>query len=183
MNVTFRCQNCESITREPYLANATSLTCPACETVHKIPSDAIGADATGQIVVTRCMVCPGKELYFRKQFNQRLGITIIALGFAASTIAYYYHHLIWVYGILFFTAGVDLLFYIFTGNLLQCYKCNSEYRGFEESTEYEPFNLEIHEKYHQQRIRLEREQQDAKWLATHAPQTPLTNTTDEPPTD
>jgi hypothetical protein len=129
------------------------------------------------------MVCPGKELYFRKQFNQRLGITIIGLGFAASTIAYYYHHLMWVYGILFFTAGIDLLFYIFTGNLLQCYKCNSEYRGFEESTEYEPFNLEIHEKYHQQRIRLEREQRDAKWLATHAPQTPLTKTTDEPPTD
>ena len=105
MNVTFRCQKCASITREQYLANTTLLTCPACQTVHKIPSDAIGADATGQIVVTRCMVCPGKELYFRNQFNQRLGITIIGLGFAASTIAYYYHHLMWVYGILFFTAG------------------------------------------------------------------------------
>ncbi len=135
MNVTFRCQNCDSITREPYETNTTIFTCPACQTAHQIPSDALGADATGQIVVTRCMVCPGKELYFRKQFNQRLGITIIGLGFAASTVAYYNHHLIWVYGILFFTAGIDLLFYIFTGNLLQCYKCNSEYRGFEESLE------------------------------------------------
>ena len=178
MNVTFRCRNCDSITREQYEADTTMFTCPACQTAHEIPSDAIGADTNAQIVVTRCMVCPGKELYYRKQFNQRLGITIIGIGFAASTIAYYYHHLMWVYGILFFTAGIDLLFYIFTNNLLQCYKCNSEYRGFEESIEYEPFNLEIHEKYHQQRVRLEREQQDAQWLATHAPES---TTTDETP--
>jgi hypothetical protein len=177
MNVTFRCRNCNTISREQYAADTTRFTCPACQTAHEIPRDAITGDATGQNVVTRCMVCPGKELYFRKQFNQRLGITIIGLGFAASTIAYYYHHLLWVYGILFFTAGIDLLFYIFTGNLLQCYKCNSEYRGFEDSIEYEPFNLEIHEKYHQQRVRLEREQQDAKWLATRASDT----TTDETP--
>ena len=53
-------------------------------------------------------------------------------------------------------------------NLLQCYKCNSEFRGFEDSPEYQPFNLEVHEKYHQQRVRLERAQKEQAWLEQQA---------------
>ena len=53
-------------------------------------------------------------------------------------------------------------------NLLQCYKCNSEFRGFDDSPEYQPFNLEVHEKYHQQRVRLERAEKERQWLEQEA---------------
>ena len=125
-------------------------------------------DAEGNTILERCTICGSPELYYRKQFNQRLGLAIIALGSTLSTIAYYYHNLFWTFLILFVFAGVDLLFYIFMRNLLQCYKCNSEFRGFEDSPEYQPFNLEVHEKYHQQRVRLERAQKEQAWLEQQA---------------
>ncbi|MEC7564110.1 MAG: hypothetical protein VX738_00375 [Planctomycetota bacterium] len=180
MNVTFRCRNCNNTNRCAYNAETESLRCAGCATEHVIPSTAIGNDRDGQQILTRCMVCPGEELYYRKQFNQRLGIAIIITGFVLSTIAYASYHLMWVYGILFFTAAIDLLFYLFMGNLLQCYKCNSEYRGFEDSPEYAPFSLEVHEKYHQQRVRLQREEKAAAWQEKQTRVSPKPNDPSNP---
>ncbi len=171
MNVTYFCKACDKVSRATFDASATAVNCSRCAAEQAFPSSFLGEDSEGNSILVRCTICGSHELYYRKQFNQRLGIGIIALGSTLSTIAYANHNLFWTFLILFIFAGVDLLFYIFMKNLLQCYKCNSEFRGFDESPEYEPFNLEVHEKYHQQRVRLERAEKERQWLEqqTQAP--------------
>jgi len=168
MNVTYFCKTCDQVTRVPFTEQSTAVHCTRCSAEQEFPATFLDEDAEGNTVLERCTICGSPELYYRKQFNQRLGLAIIALGSTLSTIAYYYHNLFWTFLILFVFAGVDLLFYIFMRNLLQCYKCNSEFRGFEDSPEYQPFNLEVHEKYHQQRVRLERAQKEQTWLEQQA---------------
>ena len=164
MNVTYFCKTCDQVTRVPLTVESTAVSCGRCTAEQAFPTTCFGADEAGNRTLQRCTICGSRELYYRKQFNQRLGIAIIALGSTLSTIAYAYHELVWTFLILFVFAGADLLFYIFMKNLLQCYKCNSEFRGFEDSPEYQPFNLEVHEKFHQQRVRLERAEKERQWL-------------------
>ncbi len=64
------------------------------------------------------------------------------------------HQMMATYAILFATAAVDFVLYFFTGNALQCYRCQAEYRGVEGLEKHEPFNLETHERYRQQAARL-----------------------------
>jgi len=168
MNVTYFCKTCDKVTRVPFTADSQAVYCTRCTAEQAFPAEYLGEDDHGACTLQRCTICGSHELYYRKQFNQRLGIFIIAVGSTLSTIAYAYHNLFWTFLILFVFAGVDLLFYIFMKNLLQCYKCNSEFRGFDESPEYEPFNLEVHEKYHQQRVRLERAEKERQWLEQQA---------------
>ncbi len=168
MNVTYFCKACDKVTRVPFTEDSTAVSCSRCGVEHAFSSNFLSSDEEGNRTLDRCTICGSHELYYRKQFNQRLGISIIAVGATLSTIAYANHNLFWTFLILFVFAGVDLLFYIFMKNLLQCYKCNSEFRGFEDSPEYQPFNLEIHEKYHQQRVRLERAEKERQWREQQA---------------
>ena len=168
MNVTYFCKTCDKVTRVPFTADSQAVSCTRCAAKQAFPKSFLDKDEEGNHILQRCPICGSHELYYRKQFNQRLGISIIALGSTLSTIAYAYHDLFWTFLILFIFAGIDLLFYIFMKNLLQCYKCNSEFRGFDDSPEYQPFNLEVHEKYHQQRVRLERAEKERQWLEQEA---------------
>jgi len=102
------------------------------------------------------VVCPSKELYVRKDFSQKAGVTIVVLGFVLSSIAWYYRQPMLTYGILFATALIDVVLYVTVGNLLQCYRCHAQYRGLEKLDSHEPFNLETHERYRQQELRLRR---------------------------
>jgi len=90
----------------------------------------------------------------RKDFPQRLGVGIVVLGFAASCVTWYYHHILLTFGILFATALVDLLLYVLMGNVLECYRCHAQYRGVEGLEDHPPFSLEVHEKHRQQAARL-----------------------------
>ena len=180
MNVTYFCKTCDKVSRVPFDTSAVAVHCSRCSSKQEFPSSFLGEDSEGNCTLERCTICGSHELYYRKQFNQRLGIGIIAVGSTLSTIAYAYHNLFWTFSILFAFAGVDLLFYIFMKNLLQCYKCNSEFRGFDESPEYKPFDLEVHEKYHQQRVRLERAEKEQQWLEQRAQQQTAKQADEEP---
>src|SRR5690606_22111686 len=104
--------------------------------------------------VTQCLVCPCRELYIRKDFSQRLGVTIIVTGFILSSVAWFYYKPYWSYVILGASALVDFLFYLLVGNVLQCYRCHTEYRGVAGLDSHEHFSLETHERYRQQEARL-----------------------------
>lgn len=102
----------------------------------------------------RCLVCPSTELFIRKNFPQRLGVTIVVLGFAASCVTWYLRLPIATFGVLFATAGVDVVLYLLMGDALQCYRCHAHYSGVEDTAAYSPFDLEIHERHRQEKIRL-----------------------------
>ncbi len=102
-----------------------------------------------------CAVCPSKELFVRKDFPQRLGVSIVILGFVASSIAYSYHLVILSFAILFASALIDVILYFVMGNLLECYRCHAQYRGLSNLTSEHAFDLEIHERYRQEAARLQ----------------------------
>jgi len=150
MNVTFRCPNCDQTASAELETGQRGLACPQCQTKWALADGAL-ADRR----VERCLVCPSTELFVRKDFSQRLGVAIVVVGFVISSVFWYYRMPLWTYSVLFATALIDVVLYLTVGNLLECYRCRAQYRGIAGLENHEPFDLETHEKYRQQRIRLQ----------------------------
>jgi len=149
MNVTYHCPGCGRAARESVSAESRALDCPHCHQQVAIPSDAIDGRR-----INRCLVCPSRDLYARKDFPQRLGVALVAFGFIGSSIAWANYHVLLTFAILFGTALVDLLLYIVMGESLTCYRCGAQYRGFEEIELHGGFDLETHERYRQMAARM-----------------------------
>lgn len=156
MNVTFRCPHCDQIGRAEFDPTTAKLACPACRTDWLVPDGAVSETA-----VTRCLICPSTELFVRKDFSQRLGVTIVVLGIVISSIFWFYRMPYWTFGTLFLFATIDVVLYLTVGNVLHCYRCQAQYRGVPGLDDHEPFNLETHEKHRQQQIRLKQAEKSA----------------------
>ena len=149
MNVTYTCIHCDRPSQSEVTADVTELTCGHCGTATPVTADAF---EEGKLVV--CLVCGCRELFLRKDFSQRLGVTIVVVGFLFSTIAWGFHFRFLSYAILFATALIDVVMYFAVENLLQCYRCHTEYRRLAELGEHAPFDLATHERFRQQALRL-----------------------------
>jgi DNA-directed RNA polymerase subunit RPC12/RpoP len=152
MNVTYRCPECEAVVRAKLANQPTTLGCSHCGRQIAVPADAIGKGR-----ITRCLVCPSTELFARKDFPQRLGVALVAMGFIGSSIAWAYYHVLWSFAILFGTALIDLVLYLVMGESLTCYRCHAQYRGFEEIERHGGFDLETHERYRQMAARMKQQ--------------------------
>jgi hypothetical protein len=150
MNVTFPCPKCESANRAEILPASTALHCAHCRQEVQIPPGAI--DAAGGL--HRCLACPSTDLFVRKDFPQSLGVAIVTVGLLASCVAWGYSQLYLTFAILFATALVDVVLYVFVPNALMCYRCGAMYRGSADVEQHGSFNLETHERYRQQKIRM-----------------------------
>ncbi|MEX0818013.1 MAG: hypothetical protein WD070_00420 [Pirellulaceae bacterium] len=148
MNITFACPKCDHTSRIP-LDRGTSVACPQCDWRQNA-----SAEIPAEEPLSECLVCGCKELFIRKNFSQRLGVAVVVLAATSSAIAWAYYMWYTAYGILFVAALLDLYLYFTVGNLLQCYRCNAEYRGLPHLDDHEAFSLETHERYRQQAIRL-----------------------------
>ncbi len=149
MQVAFGCPQCEQTATAALPAEAGTVACPHCQARVAVPS---GAIESGQL--RRCVVCPSSDLYVRKDFPQRLGVTLVVIGFAASCVAWHYYALFWTFAILFATALVDVLLYVVCGDALQCYRCGAIYRDVPGIGEHAPFSLDVHERHRQQAARI-----------------------------
>jgi hypothetical protein len=149
MNVTFRCPNCDQTMSAQFEATRPELACPACRTAWPVPEGVAGEGKLWQ-----CLVCSSKELFIRKDFSQQLGVTIVVAGIVVSSIFWALRMPYWTYGVLFATALIDVILYFTVGNVLQCYRCQAQYRGVPGLENHGGFDLETHEKYRQQRLRL-----------------------------
>ncbi|MGC4006234.1 MAG: hypothetical protein QM811_25205 [Pirellulales bacterium] len=150
MNVTFACPKCEEPARIEIPPDAHDYACPHCAATVAVPTDAV---VDGKLA--RCVVCPGRDLFVRKDFPQRLGVGIVVVGFVASSIPWALGYPIWTYVILFATALLDVLLFLFVPECLMCYRCGAIYRGAPGQAGHEAFDLETHEKHRQQKIRLQ----------------------------
>lgn len=157
MNIAFACPKCEETTQADFTPETRELACAHCDFRQVVPEGTVTDDR-----LHRCLVCQSGELFVRKNFSQTLGVTIIVVGFIASTITWAYYWRFATYGILFGTALLDVILYCVVGNLLECYRCHAQYRDLPGLEKYEPFNLEVHEKYRQQAIRLQEAERAAR---------------------
>jgi hypothetical protein len=150
MNVTFPCPKCEAANRAEVAPDEAALSCTHCGQSVQIPAGALD-DHGG---VHRCLACPSTNLFVRKDFPQQLGVAIVTIGLLASCVAWAYSMLYLTFAILFATALIDVILYVFVPNALMCYRCGAMYRGSTDVDQHESFNLETHERYRQQKIRL-----------------------------
>lgn len=155
MNIRFACPNCDC-TVQLDLVDQAALRCSACDAHWTIPDKSLVENR-----VVRCLVCPSKELFLRKDFPQRLGLAIVITGFSISCVTWYYHEVFWTFVVLFASALVDVILYMFVGNVLTCYRCHAEYRGADHSI-HGVFNLDVHERYRQQEARLKDQRHEPK---------------------
>lgn len=137
-------------------------------------------DTTTSSGSVHCLTCPSTELFVRKDFPQQLGVAIVVIGFAASSIAWYFHQIIATYAILFGTALIDVVLYLVMGNVLECYRCHAQYRGLRSLDNHESFNLETHERYRQQAARLQEAALAASQAATKGSATAVTSESPHP---
>jgi hypothetical protein len=149
MNVTFRCPHCDQTARVDFSPTTHEIACPACQAAWHVPAGTATDDK-----LWRCLVCPSDELFIRKDFSQPLGVAIVVIGIVISSIFWAYRMPIWTYAVLFVTALIDVVLYFTVGNVLQCYRCQAQYRDVPGLENHGGFDLETHEKHRQQRIRL-----------------------------
>jgi len=149
MNVTFACPQCEQAARQEIQPGDREYVCPHCRQAILIPPGALAGGT-----VRRCVACPSADLFVRKDFPQQLGVGIVVAGFIASSIPWAYGYPLWTYAILFATALLDVLLYLFVPNCLMCYRCGAQYRGAAEIDAHGAFDLETHERHRQHTIRL-----------------------------
>ena len=150
MNVTFTCPHCQSTSRSAVEPAAAELVCGACGQAIAMPAGAIDREQ-----LHRCLICPSTDLFVRKDFPQRLGVWIVTLGIIGSCVAWGYYERWLTYAILFATALADVVLYAVVPNALMCYRCGAQYHGAPDLEPHSPFDLEIHERYRQQKARLE----------------------------
>lgn len=152
MRITFACPACHATATLDRVEDRSVLGCPACGADLPVPPGALEwrtEGGTGRARLRRCLVCPSGELFARKDFPQRLGVGIVVVGFAASCVTWGMRLLVPTFAILFATALVDVLLYLFMPECLVCYRCGARYRGDGVSDDAGGFDLETHERHRQ----------------------------------
>ena len=146
MNVLFACPVCEQPARLE-LTGLARWQCPACDhcVLLRSPEDHLAPRV--------CALCGNLELYKKKDFPHWLGLTILTVACLASIIPYWLYHQWLTWTILIGSAALDGLLYLWVGDVVVCYRCNSQYRHLAPGAEHKPFELGIAERYRQERLR------------------------------
>lgn len=85
-----------------------------------------------------CMACGHPELYTQKDFPRALGIGIVVVAALLAPFTYY--------ASLGIAALLDFLLYHFAADVVLCYVCRSEHRGFAPQPRHPRFDREIEER-------------------------------------
>ena len=126
MEVLAKCPKCDAGLPVRAADPPAAIKCGRCG--RDIPlafSDAVRADAA----VDRCPVCGGGDFYIRKDFDPKVGLTVVVIGALISATFYWFGRDLIAYGILASAALVDLVVYGRLKDVTVCYRCHSEFRG------------------------------------------------------
>ena len=135
------------------MKKSISFTCPQCKHYQTIEIHqnkniplicAKCAHQTGAVedidkVFERCPVCPGRQFYLTKDFNQLIGCLIMLVGIILVP---------WTYGLsLPVFALIDWLLARKVPSVIVCYRCATEFRGFSPLKTFKTFMHHIGLKY------------------------------------
>jgi len=149
MQIVFQCPGCDTTNYRHVNAASHSLDCSDCDWTRIIP-EADLKDETPQC----CLACSNSDLWRQKDFPQGLGLLMVVAGATLSTIAWWKMEPAIAIGILLVFAAIDMLLYVVMPDVLVCYRCRSRHRKANIAEEHPRFNLELHERYRQEEIRL-----------------------------
>ncbi|HEY7411301.1 MAG TPA: hypothetical protein VII13_11190 [Vicinamibacteria bacterium] len=90
--------------------------------------------------VERCPACGGAQLYVQRDFNQKAGLAVVAVGAALAPFTPFYSSL-------FVAAAVDAALYLMLPEITVCYRCHAHFRGFARHPGHQAFDLHLAEQY------------------------------------
>ena len=79
--------------------------------------------------VDSCPVCQGTDFYGRKDFDPKVGLSVVIVGAVISAGFYWFGRDLIAYSILGAATLIDLAIYGRLKDLTVCYRCHSEFRG------------------------------------------------------
>jgi len=126
MNILAKCPQCDAGLPVDASDAPPLITCGNCGREMALTwSPAVRADEA----VDTCVVCGGGDFYIRKDFNPKIGLTIVVIGAGISAIFYWFKRDFIAYSILAFATLIDLVIYGRLKEVTVCYRCHSEFRG------------------------------------------------------
>lgn len=126
MNILARCPQCDAGLPVSAAEAPGAIKCGGCG--RNIPLSISEFLRTGQ-GVDRCPVCSGTDFYGRKDFDPKMGLTVVVIGIAISAIFYWFKRDLIAYSILAAATLIDLIIYGRLKDLTVCYRCHTEFRG------------------------------------------------------
>lgn len=152
MELTFECPGCKTVNHVKGVETASAATCRSCGKSRGIRHSS--SDAEGLV---HCPLCATEEMYVQKDFPQGLGLAIVLVGFAVSTVFWYYDRPVPALGVLLISALADMVLFRLVPDVTICYRCLSQIRGVGANPggRYRAFDLAVGERFRQERIRAE----------------------------
>ena len=126
MEFLAKCPKCDAGLPVEAATAPASITCGGCG--HDIPLSVSDGVREGR-AVDRCPVCSGGDCYIRKDFDPKIGLSVVIVGALISAAFYWYGRDLIAYSILGFATLIDLAIYGRLKDLTVCYRCHSEFRG------------------------------------------------------
>lgn len=126
MPIVVKCPTCDAGLPLDVQEGPDAIKCGRCGAT--IAVDLSEAVRNG-LEVDRCPVCAGSDFYRRKDFDPKVGVTVVVIGAAISAGFYWYGRDLIAYGILAGVALIDLVVYGRLKDMTVCYRCHSEFRG------------------------------------------------------
>ena len=131
--ITFRCPACQG---EAVCALDGRGACPACGAQ---PALEVPESWEQSAMVDRCPACGSGELYVQSDFNQRVGIAVVAVGAVLAPFTSYLS--------LVAAAAIDAALYTMLPQVTICYRCHAHFRGFRRNPAHHAFDLHVAEQY------------------------------------
>ena len=126
MQVLARCPQCDAGLPIAAVDAPPAITCGGCGREMPLSfSEPVRTDRG----VDRCPVCSGGDFYIRKDFDPKLGLTVVIIGAAISAAFYWFGRDLIAYSILASAALIDLAVYGRLKDVTVCYRCHTEFRG------------------------------------------------------
>lgn len=168
MELTYSCAECRAVGRQGNLESASEVVCSRCGAIRQLKRSAIESGG-----LCACAWCGTEDLYIQKDFPHGLGLAIVTVGFAVSTVFWAYYRPLSAFAVLLATAVLDGVLYHLVPDVTICYRCLCQYRGegANPSGRFKPFDLGVGERYRQERLRVEelRERQEKPGRFPDAP--------------
>jgi DNA-directed RNA polymerase subunit RPC12/RpoP len=126
LEIVAKCPKCDASLPVSAAENPAGIKCGKCG--RDIPlsiSEPLRSDSG----VDRCPVCSGADFYMRKDFDPKVGLTVVIIGALISATFYWFGRDLIAYGILASAALIDLVVYGRLKDVTVCYRCHSEFRG------------------------------------------------------
>lgn len=126
MNIVAKCPKCDAGLPVDAAEAQGSIKCGGCG---RDLSLAFSAGLQDDSKVDVCPVCRGSDFYVRKDFDPKVGLTVVIVGATISASFYWFGRDLIAYSVLAFAVLVDLIVYGRLGDVTVCYRCHSEFRG------------------------------------------------------